>query len=181
MQFSLEDLRGRDPYYALFDAPWEFVWRAWTEPELVAMWWGPKDFTAPSCTSDFRVGGSSLYCMRSPEGKDYWSTGVFREIRAPERIVCTDSLSDEKGTIVQATYYGMSADFPLELVVTVTFGEQAGRTQLTLRHAGFPGGRDRDLAREGWNESLDKFAGVVARNVFRGKRAVRAADHEGKA
>lgn len=164
-----------------FDAPRDLVWRAWTEPELVMMWWGPRNFTAPSCTSDFREGGSYLYCMRSPEGKDYWSTGVFREIRVPERIVCTDSFSDEKGNVVPATYYGMSADFPRELLVTVTFGEQAGRTQLTLRHAGFPNGRDRDLAREGWSESLAKFAGIVARNVFSGKRAVRAADNEGKA
>jgi len=50
----------------LFDAPREAVWRVWTVPELVMMWWGPRDFTAPSCKIDFRVGGSYLYCMRAP-------------------------------------------------------------------------------------------------------------------
>jgi len=159
----------------LLDAPREFAWRAWTEPELIRMWWGPKNFTCPSCTIDLRVGGSYLYCMRSPEGKDNWSTGVFREVTAPEKIVCTDNFADEKGNIVPASYYGMSPDFTGELIVTVTFEEMAGRTALTLRHAGIPAGTMNDLTRAGWNESLDKFAGVVARNVFRGRRPVRVA------
>ncbi|MDD1693239.1 MAG: SRPBCC domain-containing protein [Methanoregula sp.] len=164
-----------------FDAPREFIWRAWTEPELVRMWWGPKNFTAPSCAINLRVGGSYLYDMRSPEGKDYWSTGVFREIKRPERLVYTDSFSDENGKVVPATFYGMSADLPREMLVTVTFDELAGRTQLTLRHAGIPPGEMQDQTREGWLESLDKFAGIVARNVFRGKRSVRDVSGEGKA
>jgi hypothetical protein len=49
--------------------------------------------------------------MRSPEGQDFWSTGVYREIVEPERIVCTDSFADEKGNVVPASYYGMGTDF----------------------------------------------------------------------
>jgi|GEM_PF-611778 len=165
----------------LLDAPREFVWRAWTEPELVRMWWGPKNYTCPSCTIDLRVGGKYLFCMRSPEGKDYWSTGVYREIASPEKIVCTDNFADEKGNIVPASYYGMNPGFTGELIVTVTFGEQAGRTMLTLRHAGIPAGEMNDMTRAGWNESLDKLAGIVARNVFRGKRAVHEAGSGEKA
>jgi hypothetical protein len=67
------------------------------------------------------------------------------------------------------------------MLVTVTFDEQAGRTQLTLRHAGFPVGDMQDQARAGWNESLDKLAGVVARNVFRGKKTGPVLSGEGKA
>src|SRR5206468_10783553 len=55
----------------MFDAPRERVWKAWTEPAEVKRWWGPKDFTVPSCKIDLRVGGTYLYCMRSPEGRDY--------------------------------------------------------------------------------------------------------------
>jgi uncharacterized protein YndB with AHSA1/START domain len=157
----------------LFDAPRELVWRAWTEPEMVMQWWGPKNYTSPSCKIDLRVGGNYLYCMRSPEGKDFWSTGVFREIKQPERIVCTDSFADEKGNVVPATYYGMSPDFPAEMLVTVTFEVQAGRTRLTLRHAGLPSEDMRDLTRAGWNESLDKFAGVLAQSVFKERKAAR--------
>jgi uncharacterized protein YndB with AHSA1/START domain len=57
----------------------------------VKRWWGPKGFTAPVCKIDLRVGSKFLYCMRSPDGKDYWNTGVYREIVEPERIVSTDS------------------------------------------------------------------------------------------
>ncbi|MCK9592717.1 MAG: SRPBCC domain-containing protein, partial [Methanoregula sp.] len=99
-----------------FDAPRELAWRAWTEPGLVREWLGPKNYTSPSATIDLRVGGKYLYCMRSPEGRDIWSTGVFREIVKPERIVSTDNFADEKGDVVPATYYGMSSDFPQELL-----------------------------------------------------------------
>jgi uncharacterized protein YndB with AHSA1/START domain len=142
----------------VFDAPRELVWKAWTEPERFMQWWGPKGFTSPVCKIDLRVGGKYLSCMRSPEGKDYWSTGVYREIVEPERIVCTDSFADEEGNVVPATYYGMSPDFPLEMLVTVTFEEHEGKTKLTLQHVGIPAGENSDLAEAGWNESFDKLA-----------------------
>jgi uncharacterized protein YndB with AHSA1/START domain len=151
----------------LFYAPRDLVWRAWTEPGFVMQWWGPKDYTSPFCTIDLRVGGAYLYCMRSPEGKDFWSTGVYRELKKPERIVCTDSFADEKGNVVPATYYGMSADFPAEMLMTVTFEVQPGMTRLTLRHAGIPKGEMRDLTRAGWNESLDKLEGVLGQAVYK--------------
>jgi len=99
--------------------------------------------------------------MRSPEGRDYWGTGVYREIVPLERIVSTDSFADEKGNVVPASYYGMSGDWPLELLITVTFEGYDGKTKLTLRHAGIPAGisaTDRDNMQQGWNESFDKLA-----------------------
>jgi uncharacterized protein YndB with AHSA1/START domain len=142
----------------ILDAPREVVWKAWTDPEHVKRWWGPKDFTAPIVKSDFRVGGKYLYCMRSAEGKDYWSTGIYREIIPQEKIVATDSFADEKGNIVPASHYGMAGDWPLELLVTVTFEEQGNKTKFTLRHAGLPAGDMLKMTKDGWNESLDKFA-----------------------
>jgi uncharacterized protein YndB with AHSA1/START domain len=145
----------------IFDAPRELVWKAWSDPGHMKLWWGPKGFTTPVCKIDFRVGGVYLNCMRSPEGKDFWSTGVYREIAEPEQIVCTDSFADEKGNVVPATHYGMSSDFPLEMLVTVTFEEDEGKTELTLRHVGIPSGADHDGAQQGWNESFDKLADVL--------------------
>ena len=147
----------------IFDAPRELVWKAWTEPEALVRWWGPKAFTTPICKTDLRVGGAFLYCMRSPEGKDYWGAGVYREIAPPERIVYTDSFADEKGNVVPATYYGMSEDIALEMLVTVTFEEHEGKTKLTLRHAGIPAGADRDGAQQGWSESFEKLAEYLAK------------------
>ncbi len=142
----------------IFDAPRELVWQVWTEPERLMRWWGPKDYTSPVCKIDLRVGGKYLYCMRSPEGKEFWSTGMYQEIVPPERLVMTDSFADKDGNVVPASHYGMGEDFPLELQVTVTFEEQDGKTKMTLRHVGFPAGQMREMADGGWNESFDKLA-----------------------
>lgn len=151
----------------IFDAPREQAWRAWTEPESVKRWWGPKGFTTPVSTIDLRVGGKYVYCMRGagPDGvvKDYWGTGVYKEIVPLKRLVCTDSFADEKGNVVPATHYGMGKDFPLEMLVTVTFEERDGITTMTLRHTGIPEGEMTDMTRTGWNESFDKLGEELAK------------------
>lgn len=75
-----------------------------------------------------------------------------------ERIVCTDSFADEKGNPVPASHYGMGGDWPAELLVTVTFEQDDGKTKFTLRHVGIPAGEMRELCSAGWNESFDKLA-----------------------
>jgi uncharacterized protein YndB with AHSA1/START domain len=142
----------------IFEAPPERLWQAWTNPEQMKRWWGPKDFTAPSVEIDLRVGGKYLSCMRSPEGKEFWSGGVYRQIVPLEKIVVTDSFTDEKGKVVPASQYGMTGDWPLELLVTVTFEAQAGKTKMTLRHLGLPAGESLEECRQGWNQSFDKLA-----------------------
>jgi uncharacterized protein YndB with AHSA1/START domain len=147
----------------VFNAPRDLVWKAWTDPEGVKRWWGPKNFTAPVCKIDLRVGGKYLYCMRAPEGQDYWTTGVYREIVPLERIVCTDSFADEKGNPVPASHYGMGGDWPAELLVTVTFEQDDGQTKFSLRHVGIPAGEMRELCSAGWNESFDKLAEALTK------------------
>ena len=140
-----------------FDAAQELVWKAWTDPEKFMKWWGPKNFSSPSYKADFKVGGKYLYCMRSPEGQDFWSTGTYKEIVPMERIVFTDSFADEKGNVVPSTHYGMEG-FPLELEVTVALEEHNGKTKMTLTHVGIPTGQITDLTNASWNESFDKLA-----------------------
>lgn len=148
----------------IFKAPREKVFQAWTDPEWIKQWWGPKGYTAPSARIDARVGGEYLFCMRSPDGENVWSRGVYRELVRPDRIVCTDSFSDENGKIVPASHYGMKGYWPLELLVTLTFEETNGQTKLTLRHAGFPPGEVVEMTRTGWNESLDKLAALLEKS-----------------
>jgi uncharacterized protein YndB with AHSA1/START domain len=148
----------------IFDAPRELVWKAWTDPRLLKQWWGPKDFTAPVSEIDLRVGGKYFNCMRGPDGKEYWSTGVYREIVSREKLVSTDSFADEKGNMVPASYYGMKGEWPLELLVTVTLEERGGKTTMLLRHEGIPAGEMRDLTYAGWSESFDKLAEILAAN-----------------
>ncbi len=150
----------------LFDAPRELVFKAWTDPEMVKRWWGPNEFTAPVVKLDFRVGGKWFYAMQSAgfnEGKPIWSTGFFREIVPNERLVMTDSFADEDGNIVPASHYAMEGDFPLEMLVTVTFEDAGpGKTRMTLKHEGLPVGEHLSGANEGWNQSLDKLAAALA-------------------
>ena len=146
----------------VFDAPRELVWKAWTDPESVMRWWGPKGFTSPACQIDLRVGGRYLWCMRSPEGQDLWSTGVYREIVEPERIVCTNSFADADGNPVPASHYGITEDLPLETLSTLTFEEHEGKTKLTLRTEGLPAGEMRKGANAGWNEAFDKLAAYLS-------------------
>ncbi|MFI5211881.1 MAG: SRPBCC domain-containing protein [Ignavibacteria bacterium] len=143
----------------IFEAPPEMVWRAWTDPENMKKWWGPKDFTCPSCRIDFKVGGKCLFCMLSNEGKEYWSTGTYNEIIPLKKIVCTDSFSDKDGNVIPASELGMPGkDWPLEMYVTVTFEDLGGKTKMTLKHVGIPGAEMSDMTGAGWNQSFDKLA-----------------------
>jgi uncharacterized protein YndB with AHSA1/START domain len=144
----------------VFDAPRLLVWRAWCNPDIFKSWWGPKNFTTPYCEMDFRVGGKYIACMHSAAGQDFWSTGVYDEIVPLERISYTDSFADKKGDIVPAAYYGMSADFPLEMHLTVKFEDFHGKTRLTLTHEGIPE-KEREMCSLGWSESLDKLADTL--------------------
>jgi len=146
-----------------FDAPREKVWKAWTDPEMMKLWWGPKGFSAPYAEIDFRVGGKYLNCMKSPEGKEYWGTGVYRDIVPMQRIALTDSFADEKGNVVPPSHYGMQGEWPVEMNLVLTFEELNGKTNLTIHYPNIPGANEKDLndMRQGWNESLDKLALVV--------------------
>lgn len=144
----------------IFDAPRELVWKAWTEAEQIKKWWGPRAYTSPVCNLDFRVGGKFHFLMRSNDGIDIWSTGIYKEIIPFEKIVCSDSFADKEGNVVPSTHYGMEG-VPLEMQITVTFEEHDGKTKMTLIHSGLPEAHSQD-ANTGWNESFDKLAASIS-------------------
>ena len=147
----------------IFDAPRELVFEAWTRPERFVQWWGPIGFTTPSCEIDLRPGGVLRFCMRSPEGQDIWCGGVFLEVVPPSRLVYTDYFADEAGNRVPPTDYGLSAEWPVEAQVTVTFEDYNGKTKLTLRHyAGAAPAAEIDGANQGWNQSFDRLSEYLA-------------------
>jgi uncharacterized protein YndB with AHSA1/START domain len=115
-----------------FDARRALVWKAHSELEHLSKWWGPKGFTWLSGTLDFRPGGVFHYGMRSPKGEEMWGKFVYREIEAQARIVFVNSFSDRAGNITRAPFF---ADWPLEVLNTLTFVEAGGKTTLTLRGA----------------------------------------------
>lgn len=149
----------------VFDAPRELVWKAWTDPEMMTKWWGPRNFTAPTVKIDFRVGGKYLLCMHGAPGPgmpemDFWSTGTYKEIVPLERIVVTDSFADKDGNIVSASYYGMPGSFPMEAIISFTFENAGeGKTKMTLFYPSIEGieGKMLDDMTQGWNQSFDKL------------------------
>ncbi len=145
-----------------FDAPRETVFRAWTDPAWLARWWAPAGFTTPHIEVDLRVGGRFHYCMRSPDGSDYWGVGMYREIVPPERIVYVDSFADEEGHPVSPARYDVGADHPDETIVEVTFEELAGGTRVILRHAMAATVTAREGAVQGWSEMLERLDGELS-------------------
>jgi uncharacterized protein YndB with AHSA1/START domain len=142
----------------VFNAPRELVWQRWIDPDQYMCWWGPKDFTALYAKFDLRPGGKYLYCMRDPDGKEYWGTGIYKEIIEQNRLVYTDSFADEHGNVVPSSYYGLGSDLPMEMEVELTLEDLDGKTRMTLEHCGIPEGDIAEQTKASWNESLDKLA-----------------------
>jgi uncharacterized protein YndB with AHSA1/START domain len=141
----------------VINAPVRQVWKYWTDPNAYLCWSAPKDYFGCDYQTDFRVGGKYLSCIQGPDGKKIWSTGIYKEIREPNRFVCTDSFADEQGNIVPASFYGMEGEFPLELEVEVNLEDLGEKTRLTLEHCGFPNAMMIEQTKQGWNESFDKL------------------------
>jgi uncharacterized protein YndB with AHSA1/START domain len=81
----------------VFDAPLALVFAAWTEPQHLAHWSGPRGFTTPHSAMDLREGGRYRACLRSPQGEDHWVTGVYKAIEPPHRLVMTHAWEDAQG------------------------------------------------------------------------------------
>ena len=147
----------------VIDASREIVWKAYTQPEYVQQWWGPKGFTSPSCRSDFRVGGMFLYCMRSPDGQEGWTGGQFHEIIPHEKIVYSLYFADSDGNRMEPEEIGVEHEAIDGVYDEVRFEDLGdGRTKITLI-----GNESMESARasgqfEGNQQILDKLAAVVA-------------------
>jgi uncharacterized protein YndB with AHSA1/START domain len=151
----------------LFDAPRELVWKAFTEPERLAHWWGPTGFTMLVHTLDLHPGGIFHYSMRSPDGQLLWGRFFFREIQPPERLVFVNSFSDESGNITRAPF---SRSWPLEILNSVTLTEVDDKTTVTLRGGPINASDEeratfwnaQDSVRQGFAGTFDQLAAYLS-------------------
>jgi uncharacterized protein YndB with AHSA1/START domain len=154
----------------VFDAPRELVWKAWTDPKYIMQWWGPKGFTAPVCEMDFRVGGKLLCCMQGPDGQLCgWNAVEYHEIVPYEKIVSSMYFADSKGNKIEPETLGIEHE-AIEGAYDVTLFEDLGNGQTRLTQIG---NEPMESAKEsgqfeGWNQTLDKVAAVVAELVQAG-------------
>lgn len=114
----------------LFKAPRQRVWDAWTRPEQLARWFGPKGTTTTVKSFDLRPGGMLHSSMDTPDGGRMWAKFVYREVEPPARIAWAHSFSDEEANVVRAPFF--DGKWPLELLTVVTFEEEGEATRLTL-------------------------------------------------
>jgi uncharacterized protein YndB with AHSA1/START domain len=141
----------------VFDAPRELVFKAWTEADRLARWFGPQGWTLPVCTVDLRPGGVWQYCMRGPNGEESWGRAVYREIVPPQRLVYVDAFTDAQGNVIES--------MP-QLRVTTEFVDQDGKTKLTSR-SDFASADDLNAVLamgvvQGMGETWDRLAAYLA-------------------
>ena len=136
-------------YERTFAAPRASVFAAWTDPEILARWWGPKTHTIPEVSLDPKVGGAWMTLMRSPEGTEHRVSGVYREISPPTRLVFTWA-------------WGFDGQRGHETVVTVEFDEVPEGTLMRFHQAAFES-PDMTVAHDqGWTSTFEKFADFAA-------------------
>jgi uncharacterized protein YndB with AHSA1/START domain len=120
------------------------IFRALTQPEELAAWWGPQGFTIPAVDLDLRVGGRYRFTMQPPDGEPFHLSGEFLAIEAPSRLAYSfrweEPDPDDRTT-----------------VVTLSLLEVGQATELSLRQGGFATEARLALHRDGWTDSFAKL------------------------
>lgn len=101
----------------VYEAPVRAVWDAWTIPEQVEKWWGPRGFTLTTHSKDLRAGGSWRYTMHGPDGVDYPNVTTYHVVEPYKKLVYDHGATDESPALFR---------------VTVTFTEDGGRTTMEM-------------------------------------------------
>jgi uncharacterized protein YndB with AHSA1/START domain len=137
----------------VFDAPRALVFKAWTDPKMLARWWGPHHFTNPVCDVDVRPGGSIRIDMCGPEGTVYPMTGTYLEVVEPHRLVFSTTPLGEDGKPM------------FEVLNTVAFEEIDGKTKLTVQarvvSTTAQAAQYLDGMEAGWTQSLERLEEVL--------------------
>jgi len=130
----------------IFDAPRELVWRAWTDPDEAAIWWHPRGIRTPreSVHIDGRIGGRYSYTMIAPDGSEYPTAGVYREISPPARIVFTWASPGDPDELA-----------PVISIDLAEHGEAGTQTLMTFHLAGFDGAPGDQYVYDGWDQAFD--------------------------
>lgn len=133
-----------------FDAPVARVFAAWSDPRLIAQWFGAPGYTVRTCSADLRVGGRYQITLTAPNGAELQHHGEYLEIEPPRRLVFTWELDNQdcpgsRGVCVSS-------------LVSLDLREQDGGTYLQLLHERLPTASARQGHRQGWQACLDSLS-----------------------
>lgn len=140
----------------LIAAPPEAVYRAWTDPELIKLWFTPRPWTTPVVETDVRPGGSSYILMRGPQGEEHPNRGVYLEVVPNRKLVFTDAYT--KAWVPSGKPF---------MTGVLTFESEGGKTRYTARALHWSAA-DRDMHEKmgfeaGWGKATDQLEELLAK------------------
>jgi uncharacterized protein YndB with AHSA1/START domain len=142
----------------IYDEPRKLVFNAWTDPSLLALWWGPDDFQNPICELDVRPNGRILIHMQAPDGSIMPVKGMYHEVIEPERLVFTTGVFFNEEGIAQ-----------VEEKKTVDFIEHNGKTKLVLHITVTKCGpaflEALNGMEPGWDQSLARMEAMIRKTL----------------
>jgi uncharacterized protein YndB with AHSA1/START domain len=134
----------------LIDVPRAAAYRCWTEPDLAVKWFAPKPWTVARAELDVRPGGASLIVMRSPEGEEMPSAGVYLEVVPGEKLVFTDAYRTGWVPSEKPFFTGI-----------ITFADEGGATRYTARARHWTAAdceaHEKMGFHQGWSQCLDQL------------------------
>ena len=122
----------------IYDAPVKMVWDAWTDPEKVAKWWGPRGFTITTQHKDTRTGGSWNYIMHGPDGVDYVNKTKYLEVEKYSRLVYDHGGNDDRAPLFRVTveFTEVKGQTKMEMTMALATAEAAAETKKFIKKAG---------------------------------------------
>ena len=122
----------------LYDAPVQAVWDAWTDPEQVAKWWGPRGFTITTHSKDLRTGGSWIYTMHGPDGVDYPNSTLYLEVVPLAKLVYDHGANDDQPALFRVTVLFSEVDGKtrMDMTMGLATAEAATQTRQFIKQAG---------------------------------------------
>lgn len=129
----------------VFNAPRDFVFDAFTKPELLRRWWGPEGFTLVDVAMDLHVGGRYRFDKKSPDGTVHTVSGRITSCEPPTKLGYTWAWTDTEGDGSEETY------------VAIVFADHPDGTEVTLTHTGFATDQAADMHNRGWTSTFNCF------------------------
>lgn len=149
----------------VYDAPVAAVWEAWTDPEQVAKWWGPRGFSLTTHSKDLKAGGHWNYTMHGPDGTDYPNKTTYLEVDKFKRLVYDHGANDNQPALFRVTvlFSEVNGKTLMDMTMTLPTPEAAKQTKKFIKDAGGNSTWDR-LAEYLEKESTGKDKFVINRS-----------------
>lgn len=146
----------------LFDAPVEMVFQAWTDPKQLTQWYAPDGCSISYKKLNIKENGGFHSCIHDPIHGDCWVKGKYLEIKTPEKLVFSMTLSNEAGDSLAAPEAGKPGDWPMEILTTVLFSPIGQQTKLSLHQSVPEASAKENGAYQSWVKMLDKLSCLLS-------------------